>query len=113
MGCAGRVPAAGKSTSMALALIQPACDRAEGQAHAATGDRTAAEALLRQALAGFQRMGVVFEAALTSEQLAAIALDRDTARLLGNQALAIYEQLHAIPHAERLRAATSTPLGQP
>lgn len=37
---------------------------------------TIAEALLRRALACFQRMGVVFEAALTKEQLAAIAPDR-------------------------------------
>jgi DNA-binding SARP family transcriptional activator/tetratricopeptide (TPR) repeat protein len=102
-----------RATSKALALIEPASDRAEGQAHAATGDRTAAEALLRRALAGFQRMGVVFETALTKEQLAAVAQDRDTARLLGNEALAIYERLQATPHAERLRAATSTPLGQP
>jgi hypothetical protein len=102
-----------RAASKALALIEPASDRAEGQARGATGDRTAAEDLLRRALAGFQRMGVVFEAALTKEQLAAVAPDRDTARLLGNQALATYEQLQATPHAERLRAATSMPLDQP
>ena len=92
---------------MALALAGPASDRAEGLARAAAGDRSAAEALLRRALDAFGRMGAVFEAALTSERLAAVAAvaaDADAAHLRA-AALAVYERLGAAPHVERLRAA--------
>ena len=87
-----------------LALAGPASDRAEGLARAAAGDRSAAEALLRRALDAFGRMGAVFEAALTSERLAAVAADADAAHLRA-AALAVYERLGAAPHVERVRAA--------
>jgi hypothetical protein len=87
-----------------LALAGPASDRAEGLARAAAGDRSAAEALLRRALDAFGRMGAVFEAALTSERLAAVAAAADAAHLRA-AALAVYERLGAAPHVERVRAA--------
>jgi hypothetical protein len=102
------LPQARRSAS-ALALVGPACDRAEGLAHAAAGDRSAAEGLLRRALAGFRRMGVVLESALTTERLAAVP-DGEAARLRAD-ALALYELLGAAPHADRVRAVLPTPAG--
>ena len=45
-----------RAWSRALALIEPVCDRAEGLARAAAGDRAAADPLLRGALAAFERI---------------------------------------------------------
>lgn len=92
-----------RRSSDALALIGPASDRAEGLTRGASGNREEAENLLRQALATFDRMGAVFEAALTKERLAAVTSETDAARLQ-TEALAVYEQLQAAPHLERVRA---------
>ena len=59
------------------ALLGPACDRAEGLAHAQTGRPAEAAWALRRALAGFERLSVPFEAARTREHLA--TLDPPTA----------------------------------
>ena len=88
----------------ALVLVEPAGDRAEGLARIASGDRVGGEKLLRSALAGFERLGVVFEAALTKERLAAVASPAEASRLR-HEALSTYEQLGAAPHANRARAA--------
>jgi hypothetical protein len=49
-------------------------------------------------------MHVIFEAALTKERLAAVCSDGDASHLR-KEALAVYEQLNAAPHVERLSAA--------
>jgi class 3 adenylate cyclase/DNA-binding winged helix-turn-helix (wHTH) protein len=92
----------------ALVLVEPAADGAEGLARIASGDRVGAEELLRSALAGFERLGVVFEAALTKERLAAVASPAEASRLR-QEALTTYEQLGAAPHANRARAAGLEP----
>jgi hypothetical protein len=92
----------------ALVLVEPAGDGAEGLARIAAGDRVGGENLLRRALAGFERLGVVFEAALTKERLAAVASKTEASRLR-HEALTIYEQLGAAPHASRARAAEPEP----
>jgi DNA-binding SARP family transcriptional activator len=92
----------------ALVLVPPACDGAEGLARIASGDRVGAEELLRSALAGFERLGVVFEAALAKERLAGVTSTREASRLR-HEALTTYEQLGAAPHAARARAAGLAP----
>jgi DNA-binding SARP family transcriptional activator/class 3 adenylate cyclase len=101
-----------RRSSEALALIGPASDRAEGLARGASGDLAAAEKLLRRALAAFERMGVAFEAALTKERLGAVTPEADSVRLR-REALAVYEQLQATPHLERLRAILPRQAGRP
>src|SRR5439155_2933632 len=88
-----------RAFSDALALIRPASDRAEGVACAAAGDRGGAMKHLARALECFERMGVVFEAALTRERLATVAPSGDASRLR-REAEAIYRQLEAVPHLE-------------
>jgi DNA-binding SARP family transcriptional activator len=92
----------------ALVLVEPAGDGAEGLARIASGDREGGEELLRRALAGYERLGVVFEAALTKERLAAVAPKAEASRLR-REALTAYEQLGAAPHANRARAAEPEP----
>ena len=53
-----------------LAILEPFCDRAEGLVRAADGDVEGAIAILREALAGFQRLGVRYEASRTMAILA-------------------------------------------
>ena len=74
---------------------------------AAAGERAQAEELLRRALAGFADMGVVFEAALTKEQLAGVVVASDDASRLRAEALSAFRQLDAAPHVERVRAELS------
>ena len=92
-----------RTFSGALALVGPASDRAEGAVSAAAGDAAAAEEQFSRALARFEQVGAVFEAALTKERLAAVA-SRDRAAALRGDALATYERLEAAPHVERLQA---------
>ena len=89
--------------SAGLAIIEPTADRAEGMALAAGGDLVAAEDLFGRALTSFDRIGIVFESALTKEQLAGI-VGGDEAVFLRGEALSTYERLGAAPHAARLRA---------
>jgi class 3 adenylate cyclase/tetratricopeptide (TPR) repeat protein len=75
--------------------------RADGRSRLAGGDRDAGVAALRSALAAFDRMPNVFEAARTREALAEV-LAAERPALLG-AALSTYEQLGAAPHAARVR----------
>jgi hypothetical protein len=75
-----------------------------GDIAAAGGDTAAAHRLWTRALEGFERVGVPYEAARTRERLAAASSDDVATALLGN-ALATYEEMHAAPSAERVRAA--------
>jgi tetratricopeptide (TPR) repeat protein len=94
--------------SEALALVAPASDRAAGLVSAAAGDPATADDCLTRALKRFEQLGVVFEAALTKERLAAL-LPNGRAAPLRREALTTYKQLEAAPHAERLQAASRAP----
>jgi tetratricopeptide (TPR) repeat protein len=94
-----------RAFSDALALVEPASDRAAGIVSAAAGDPATADACLTRALERFEQLGAVFEAALTKERLAALLPNVRAARLR-REALATYKQLDAAPHAERLQAAS-------
>jgi class 3 adenylate cyclase len=85
-----------------LVALTPTCDRAEGLAKAAV-DAPRALQLLERAHASFERLGMLFEAARTKEELARIVPVR--ARNLLAQALATYEKLGAAPHVSRVRVA--------
>jgi tetratricopeptide (TPR) repeat protein len=78
-------------------------DRAAGRSLVAAGQVDEGVVVLRRALATFDRIPVVFEAARTREALAEAVPDEREA-LLGD-ALATYERLGATPHAERVRVA--------
>ncbi|HYJ72658.1 MAG TPA: hypothetical protein VE265_09310, partial [Actinomycetota bacterium] len=90
------------------ALLAPACDRAEGLAHAHAGRTREAAQALRRALAGFERLGVPFEAARTREQLAAVE-PPGAARSLLEAALATYERLGCAPRGRAVRARLRAP----
>jgi tetratricopeptide (TPR) repeat protein len=83
-------------------LLGPTCDRAEGQMAAARGKPEEAEAQLRRALEGFERLKVPFEIARTQEALASVSPPAEAGPLL-RRALETYERLEAKPHAERVR----------
>ena len=72
----------------------------------AQGDRDAGLGLLRRALEKFERIPVVFEAAMTRETLAA-ALPDERERFL-RAALATYEGLRAEPSVLRVIHALAT-----
>lgn len=74
--------------------------RAEGRSLVAAGDRGGGVAALRAALAAFERLPDVFEAARTRESLAEV-VDAEGPALL-HAALSRYEQLGAAPHAARV-----------
>jgi hypothetical protein len=101
-----------RAFSDALALVEPASDRAAGIVSAAAGDPATADECLTRALKRFEQQGAVFEAALTKERLAAVAPNGRATRLR-REALATYKQLDAAPHAERLQAASRAPAGPP
>jgi hypothetical protein len=82
----------------------PAADRAEGAASVARGDRTEGERLLRQALAGYERIPMPFEAAVTGERLAEIVAAPERDELLG-VALEVYERLGVTANAEHVRGS--------
>jgi class 3 adenylate cyclase len=87
----------------ASALVAPLTDRSEARLRIHQGDRDGATALLRGAMAAFDRLHVPFEAARTREELAELA--PADAPALRAEALALYERLSAAPHADRVRAA--------
>jgi len=84
-------------------LLPPACDRAEGLAHAQAGRPAEAVRALRRALARFERLSVPFEAARTREHLAALE-SPTAARPLLEVALSAYERLACAPRQHALRA---------
>jgi DNA-binding NarL/FixJ family response regulator len=61
--------------SMSLAILGPVCDRAEGMVATADGDTERAAELLRQAVAGFERLGVPYEISRTKMLLANVLPD--------------------------------------
>ncbi len=84
--------------------MAPITDRSEARLRLHQGDREGAAALLREALAAFDRLGVPFEAARTREELA--ELESGGAPALRAEALDVYERLGATPHADRVRATS-------
>lgn len=87
----------------ALAVLGPACDRAEGLIQAAAGDLDAAADSLRRSMDAFDRLGERYEAARTREALAGVT-NSERARDLFADALGQYEYLGARPDAERVSA---------
>jgi hypothetical protein len=80
--------------------------RARAAAQALTGEPTKAEAGLKEALAAFNRMGARWQAGRTLFELGEAALSRPKkarAREYFTQALAAFEELKALPDAERTR----------
>jgi hypothetical protein len=96
------VPSA-RSIADGMAILAPACDRAEGLAEAWAGKRWSATELLKGALGGFERLSVPFEAARTREALAGITGAEESRDYL-EHAMATYERLGAVPSHERARA---------
>jgi tetratricopeptide (TPR) repeat protein len=88
------------------APVGPTIDRAKGLMNGAAGQVEAAAALLRQALSGFERLGITFEIARTKEALADVSSPREAEALL-TDALDTYESLGARPHADRARGKLS------
>ena len=89
-----------------MAFLEPVCDRAEGLAEAATGNRWRSLESLRASLGAFESLSVPFEAARTREFIAAIALPEEARDLL-EHAAATYERLGAVAYAERARRSLS------
>ena len=85
-------------------VVTPLADRAEGRRKLAAQDAREGERLLRAALAGFERLGIPFEAARTREVLAGLADAPEREDLL-RSALETYQSLGATPHAQRVRAS--------
>jgi hypothetical protein len=81
--------------------LEAVCERAAGRAKALRGD-TGGAALLRSAVERFDAQPAMFEAARTRELLADAAPDE--ARSLLESALAVYRQLGATPHVDRVEA---------
>jgi hypothetical protein len=98
----GFLPAA-RAAAGYLAVLTPACDRAEGLVRAAAGDTEAAEALLTRAVAGFDRMSLPLPAARSREDLARMCPDR--AEELLRAALHSYTRLGARLDAGRAESA--------
>src|SRR5438445_6290249 len=85
------VPSA-RSIADGMAILGPACDRAEGLAEAAAGKRWSATELLKGALGAFERLSVPFEAARTREGLAGITGAEESRDYL-EHAMAAYDRL--------------------
>jgi hypothetical protein len=99
------VPSA-RSIADGMAILGPACDRAEGLAEAAAGKRWSATELLKGALGAFERLSVPFEAARTREALAGITGAEESRDYL-EHAMAAYERLGALPYHERAQSRLS------
>jgi hypothetical protein len=106
-GVAELLPLA-RAAAVGNALLAPACDQAEGLAHAQAGRTREAAQALRRALAWFERLGVPFEAARTRERLAAVE-PPGAARSLLEAALATYERLGCAPRGRAVRARLRAP----
>jgi hypothetical protein len=89
------------------ALLTPACDRAEGLAHAQAGRPHEAVRALRRALARFERLSVPFEAARTREHHAALE-PPTAARPLLEAALSTYERLACTSRQHTVQARLLT-----
>ena len=82
-----------REISAGIAILRPMSDRAEGIAAAAAGDEAFGSDRLSAALAEFDRLGAIFEAARTRDALAQIAPAESSE--LRATALATYERLRA------------------
>ena len=92
-------------------LYQAIAHRAWGAAHALAGEYAEAEARLDQALALFGSLGTTWQIGRTRVELAELARARSdaaSARRHFSRALVEFEQSHAAPDAERVRAALTT-----
>jgi tetratricopeptide (TPR) repeat protein len=76
-------------------------ERARGRARVAAGDLVGGIGLLRSAIAQFDRLGAVYEAAQSRERLADVAPGPEVRSLL-DDALAVYARLRAAPHVTRV-----------
>ena len=85
----------------ATVTIEPALGRAEALLALRRGDTKTAQALLRQSLAAFQRIGTPFEIARTMELLARI-VDQPERGQLRDRAREIYVSLGAQPFAAQI-----------
>ena len=92
-----------RAASGYLAVLTPACDRAEGLVRAAAGDAETAEALLTRAVASFDRMSLPLQAARSREYLAQVRPDR--AEELLRAALQSYVRLGAKRDVARAESA--------
>ncbi|HXY71789.1 MAG TPA: hypothetical protein VEM41_04540 [Actinomycetota bacterium] len=97
------IPSA-RSIADGMAVLGPACDRAEGLVEAVGGKRWTAIELLKGSLGAFERLSVPFEAARTRETLAGIT-GPEEARDYLEHAIAAYDRLGAVPSLERARGA--------
>lgn len=89
------------------ALYLAIAQRAGGVALGVGGDFAGAEARLRVALAGFERLGTAWQVGRTLMELGEVELARsqgDAARSHFSQAQAAFESIQAQPAAERARA---------
>jgi tetratricopeptide (TPR) repeat protein len=79
--------------------------RALGVAHRLSGENTAAENRLKQALELFTRLGTRWQIGRTLFELGELNLNRSNtkAREYYSQALGSFEEVHAMPNAERTR----------
>ena len=84
-----------------LAIAQ----RALGVGHRLAGEHTAAETRLRQALAGFTQLGTRWQIGRTLFELGEVNLTHSPskAREYYTQALSSFEEIRALPSAERAR----------
>jgi len=88
-------------------VLEALGQRAEGRSRVAAGDQDGGVAALRSALAAFDQLPDVFEAARTREALAEV-LDAERPALL-RAALSTYEHLRAAPHAARVSERLARP----
>ena len=91
------------------ASLAPSCDRAEGLVHAHAGRTREAAWALRGALAGFEQLGVQFEAARTREQLASAAPAAAARLAAGGRPAAAYERLACAPRERAVRGRLGAP----
>ena len=100
-----------RRSEQGLALLGPACDRADGRLALLEGDRARAHERLSQALRRYDQLGAVYEAARTREMLAE-TLPPEAARGERDRALKIYEELGARPDLDRLNSSLSRSRGR-
>ena len=90
-------------------MVEPSIERAEAVlllAQDSDTARTAAEPLLRAALARFEELGVPYEAARTAELLATVVSGEQRQELL-RRALEAYRRLNAVTAAALVESALS------
>jgi DNA-binding SARP family transcriptional activator len=104
-GVADFLPTA-RANVIGNALLDPACDRAEGLLNARGEGGDGAIQMLRRALDRFEEMAVPFEAARTREHLA-ILQSGQPARRLFMEAMGAYERLGARPWQEAVQRRLS------